>query len=182
MSKEQAITEWVGLYGDDLYRWAFSKTHRQELAEDLVQETFLAALEGFEQFRHASSPKTYLMAILKNKAAAHFKKQYKSGEQFAKAIEAAESMFSHAGHWAYAPAPHDYENVLDNPEFMSQLTLCMNNLPLQWQQAVQSKFLLEKSGEEVCAMLSLTPANYWQIMRRAKLLLKKCIDFHWFNC
>jgi RNA polymerase sigma-70 factor (ECF subfamily) len=45
------IENWVTRYGDYLYRFALSRVHQTSLAEDLVQETFLAALAGKENFK-----------------------------------------------------------------------------------------------------------------------------------
>jgi RNA polymerase sigma-70 factor (ECF subfamily) len=181
MSKEQIITQWVEQHGDDLYRWAFAKVGDRQAAEDLVQDTFLGAMQGFERFRREASPKTYLMGILRNQIAAHFRRQYRDApEPSPGAAERADAAFSEQGHWTQG-TPHAYDNLLDDPDFAKQLAHCMASLPEKWGLAVRAKFLLEKSGDEVCRQLGLTPANYWQIVRRAKLLLKQCIDSHWFH-
>ncbi|MFA7327306.1 MAG: RNA polymerase sigma factor [Candidatus Kapaibacterium sp.] len=73
-----SIKSWVELYSDQLYTWAFYKTSDKETAEDLVQETFLAAINSFEKFEGKSEPKTWLLSILKNKIADHFRKVYRS--------------------------------------------------------------------------------------------------------
>ncbi|MFH1215056.1 MAG: RNA polymerase sigma factor, partial [Pseudomonadota bacterium] len=59
--------KWVDLHGDALFRYAYSRTMNRHLAEDLVQETFLAALVSLKTFRGDSSLKTWLVSILKNK-------------------------------------------------------------------------------------------------------------------
>ena len=41
---------WVDRYGDYLYRYAFSILRDPAIAEDVVQETFLAALEAQKNF------------------------------------------------------------------------------------------------------------------------------------
>ena len=65
---------WVKNYADYLYSYACTRIDDSELARDLVQETFLAALEGWEKFDRRSSEKTWLTAILKNKAYAELEK------------------------------------------------------------------------------------------------------------
>ena len=72
------IKEWVKLYSDQLYTWAYYKTSSIDTSEDLVQETFLAALHSFNNFGGMSEPKTWLLSILKNKIADHFRKSYRS--------------------------------------------------------------------------------------------------------
>ncbi|MBW2063890.1 MAG: RNA polymerase sigma factor [Deltaproteobacteria bacterium] len=57
--------KWVELYGDYLYRYAFARTRNQQVAEDLVQETFLAALNGLQDFQGRSTEKTWLSSIIR---------------------------------------------------------------------------------------------------------------------
>lgn len=46
MGKEKhPIHEWGETYTEDMFHWAFHKVSHQELAQDLVQDTFLAATE-----------------------------------------------------------------------------------------------------------------------------------------
>ena len=59
--------QWVISYADYLYAYAIRRINDEELAKDLVQETFLAALEKAATFEGKSSERTWLTAILKNK-------------------------------------------------------------------------------------------------------------------
>jgi DNA-directed RNA polymerase specialized sigma24 family protein len=52
------IKNWVSEFTDELYKWAYYKTSSSTMAEDLVQDTFLAAAEKMSSFRGDSSPKT----------------------------------------------------------------------------------------------------------------------------
>ena len=69
---------WVDLYSDKMYTWALHKTSSIEIAEDLVQDTFLAAFQSISKFEGKSEPKTWLFAILNNKIAEHFRKQFRN--------------------------------------------------------------------------------------------------------
>ena len=66
--------EWVNRYADELFGYAKAKTSDTELAEDIVQETFLAGLKSLPNFKGESSERTWLYSILKNKIADHYKK------------------------------------------------------------------------------------------------------------
>jgi len=57
----------------------------------------------------------------------------------------------------------------------------MENLPLQWNAAVQLKYLEQKDGQEICQDLQISPSNFWQLIHRAKLQLRKCLELHWFK-
>ena len=48
---------WVDRYGDALFHFALARVNKREIAEDLVQETFLAAVQSQERFKGQSSEK-----------------------------------------------------------------------------------------------------------------------------
>ncbi|MHC4945232.1 MAG: RNA polymerase sigma factor, partial [Planctomycetota bacterium] len=65
---------WVDEHGDALYRFAITRLKDPEAAEEIVQETFLAALKAKDSFKGRSSERTWLIGILKNKVIDHFRK------------------------------------------------------------------------------------------------------------
>ena len=69
VDKESLIKSLVDNYSDMLYQWAVYRVSDEKLAEDLVQDTFLAAIEGLEKFKGTSAIKTWLFGILNNKIA-----------------------------------------------------------------------------------------------------------------
>lgn len=71
----QPALAWLAEYGDDLLRYAVARVGQINVAEDLVQETFLAAIRGHREFRRQSSIKTWLTGILRRKIADHYRRQ-----------------------------------------------------------------------------------------------------------
>ena len=65
---------WVDDYGDYLLQYALSYVRDKQIAEDIVQETFLAALQSQKTFAGQSSLKTWLGGILKHKAIDYYRK------------------------------------------------------------------------------------------------------------
>src|SRR3954462_8889903 len=65
---------WVEAHGDCLYRYALLRVRRPEVAEDLVQETFLAAVRTQGSYRGQASVRSWLCGILKHKLCDHFRK------------------------------------------------------------------------------------------------------------
>ena len=63
---------WVDQYGDALFHFALARVNRRDIAEELVQETFLAAVQSQKRFKGQSSEKTWLFGILKHKVIDHF--------------------------------------------------------------------------------------------------------------
>ena len=66
-------------------------------------------------------------------------------------------------------------------DFQKVLQKCLDALPEQWNMCVKLKYLTEKSGEEICQELNIAPTNYWQIVHRAKLQLRNCVENNWFK-
>src|SRR5207248_10181681 len=65
---------WVDEHGDVLYRYALARGRKPDVAQDLVQETFLAAVRGHEKFAGQSSVRSWLGGILKHKLCDYYRK------------------------------------------------------------------------------------------------------------
>ena len=65
---------WVDRYDDYLYAFAQSRFVDRTTAEDIVQETFLSAINSMKNFKRHSSERTWLTSILKRKILDHFRK------------------------------------------------------------------------------------------------------------
>lgn len=190
MDKEQlksTFSQWVNLYTHELYSWAVYKTSSPENAEDLVQDTFLAAYKSIENYNNKSTPKTWLIAILNNKIIDYYRKNKVTSQVFIsideeKANNYSDSIFDENGSWK-SKEVIDFWNtekhLLDNPLFNEIMEKCMTELPEKWSVAITLKYLLEKETSIICQELGITKTNYWQVMHRAKLLLKTCIEKKW---
>lgn len=178
------LTEWVRLYTKELYAWALQKTADRELSEDLVQETFMVAYEKMTSFKGDSQAKTWLFGILKNKIAAHYRKTLRQHVQVDLAAPAS-SFFNKNGRWTNSTAPATWsdttQHLLDIPSFNQVFDQCIENLPKTMHACIRLKFLDEKKGQQICEELGVTSANYWQLIRRAKLQLRDCLEHHWFK-
>lgn len=182
-----AVNCWVDLYSDKMYSWAFYKTSSKEIAEDLVQDTFLVAFQSISKFEGKSEPKTWLFAILKNKIAEHFRNQFRNPtttvSQSGTSLFA--TLFDANDQWIKEQRPENWQdeqsNLLDEPAFVKVLQTCMEKLPVNWMAAIQLKYLENKKGEVICQELGIAPTNFWQILHRGKLQLRKCLDNYWFK-
>src|SRR5947208_11236491 len=54
---------WVDEHGDVLYRYALERVRKPEIAQDLVQDTFLAAVRSYDRFAGQSSVRSWLCGI-----------------------------------------------------------------------------------------------------------------------
>jgi RNA polymerase sigma-70 factor (TIGR02943 family) len=183
--KNKIFTEWVYDYTDKLFSWALHKTSNKEIAEDLVQDTFLSAYNSFDKFQHKSTVYTWLSGILNNKIIDYYRNNLKSIstiESDKKLNQSIDSIFTESGDWRNENIPFQIEeeqNLLDNKEFLDSLDHCYEKLPIDWRQVIQAKYIFNVSSNQICSDLSISQTNYWKIMQRAKLLLKKCLESVW---
>lgn len=177
---------WVERFADYLYSYACVRIDDDEVAKDLVQETFLAALEGWEKFNGRSSEKTWLTAILKNKIFDLYRKKSTMSSLSALSDNdaASDEFFDHeSGHWKEGryPAAFGIEEptALENKEFESILNSCMKKLPALWLSVFTMKHIDEEPSETICEQLGLTASNFWVISHRAKVSLRDCLQKNW---
>ena len=68
-------SRWVDEHGDVLYRYALERVRKPDIAQDLVQETFLAAVRTIDRFRGGSTVRSWLCGILKHKICDYYRKR-----------------------------------------------------------------------------------------------------------
>ena len=179
--KSKIVESWVHLYGDLLYNWAYNKTESKEIAEDLVQETFVSAFKKYDQFEYKSAPKTWLIAILNNKIIDYHRasKSSKFTSIESNGIILTDTMFDSDNFWLNKLDQKIWgkENGKNSTEIIEEkLKNCISNLPEKWSLAISYKYFSEEKTEVICQELKVSTSNYWQIIHRAKLLLKKCVE------
>ncbi len=180
--EKSEVVEWVNQYTDDLYKWAYHKTSNSEVARDLVQDTFLVAVERQETFEGKSSVKTWLFSILNNKIVDFYRKKSKSHVSMDESFISI--FFNRDGDWKLESLPKSWDDeeghLLDDDDFKKVLQKCLDALPESWNATVKLKYLMQKKGEDICKELNITSSNYWQMIHRAKLQLRACIEKKWF--
>lgn len=169
-------TPWVRAHTAELLRYAKARVQEVTIAEDLVQQTFVAAWESRERFTGASSPRTWLFSILKNKLADHYRKAYRDPVVHGGGT-LEDDRFTADGAWKPEHLPHDWEgdDAADAEAMNLYLHECLGHLPANWRAAVEMKYLKEQDAAVVCQELGITPTNYWQQLHRAKVKLRDCI-------
>jgi len=175
---------WVQRYADFLYSYAFARLDHEEQARDLVQETFLSALEKISQFQGGSSERTWLTAILKYKIIEVYRKR-NSGLRIQNMEWEPELEFFEEsnGHWKENYSPHamrsEVADPLVNKELAAILKKCLGRLPALWLAIFTMKHMDDANTDTICGELKVTPSNYWVIIHRTKLNLRACIAKSW---
>ncbi len=178
---------WVDRYSDYLFKYAIARFNDEEVAKDLVQETFLSALKGLNKFEGKSSEKTWLTGILKHKIIDVYRREYSSlngSTQIFKAEEESNDFFEEDhGHWKNKHAPKilgvEQQDPLNNKEFNQTLQLCFKKLPALWATVFTMKHLDEEPTETILLDLKLTSSNFWVIIHRTQLSLRACLQTNW---
>jgi RNA polymerase sigma-70 factor, ECF subfamily len=184
-------TTWVDEHGDYLFRYAVVRLRDEAVAEDCVQETFLSAIKAIDSYGGKSTEKTWLTGILKHKIIDHFRQSVREKpiSEEETDLSAFDVFFNRdgrwKGHWHDDFEPTDWrvspETVFQETEFFKVLQRCLSKLP----ERVASVFTLrEMDGletAEICELLSLTTSNFWVMMHRARMGLRRCVELNWFK-
>ena len=176
---------WVDTHSDALYRYALLRVRSQELAEDMVQETFLAALRARSGFAGQSSERTWLIGILNNKVVDYLRKQAReqSLDQGDLGDDELEGLLFEAdGHWRHPPSAWgDPDAVFEQQVFWEALSRCLEELPVRQAQAFALCEMDGVAGTEASKVLGVTTTNMWVILHRARLRLKECLELNWLG-
>jgi len=181
--------DWVENHGDALFGYALRCVSDRSAAEDLVQETLLAALKGREAFSGISSERTWLIGILKNKVVDHFRKagretQLIQPDNISDPDEADYiSSGPDSGSWqpdrrpvAWSVDPND---PVEQKQFWAYLQKCLEGLDDRLVQVYSLRDMLEIEYEIVCNVLNVTPTNLRVMLHRVRKLLRHCLETHW---
>ena len=178
---------WPDLYGDFLYRFALLRTHEASVAEEMVQETFLAALQARNRFAGQSTERSWLIGIMKHKIVDHFRKVFREipTDELDRlsAEDDTDGTFDWDGHWRLDQrAPLDWPDnpagILEQKQFWDVLKRCLGELPPRMAQVFTLREVDEASTEEICAMLGITPSNLWVLLHRSRKHLRECLETH----
>jgi len=182
--------KWVELYGDYLFKYAMLRLRDAAKAEDVVQETFLAALKGGKSFAGRSAEKSWLVGILKNKIYDSFRKAGRETSftdlDFYSDEESDRFMPDGLGKggWIHDLGPQDWPNPgegLDNEAFWKAYRYCAAKLPKNVATVFNLKEVDGLDGKEVCSLLNISESNLWVMLHRARMALRRCLEKNWFK-
>ena len=178
-------SEWLDRYGDYLFRYAMLRLRDRFAAEDLVQETFLAALKSRRSFIGGSSEATWLVGVLKHKIADHFRRQALEAplEDADLREQPDPSVFDASGHWTSGPADWggNPADLYREGKFLEQFRNCLSGLSPNHANAFTLREIEGADTGEICKVLNVTETNLWVILHRARMQLRRCLETRWFH-
>jgi RNA polymerase sigma-70 factor (ECF subfamily) len=182
---------WVDEFGDYLFNFALARVRSWSRAEDLVQETFLAALRGRDAFVGRGSRKSWLVGILRNKILDYFRTANRESsftDLGFYAEEESESFVANGlrkGSWLHELAPVDWSaragESLDQEEFWKSFRSCTEKLPVNVARVFVLREVDETDSQEICSTLKISEGNLWVMLHRARLALRRCLETNWFR-
>jgi RNA polymerase sigma-70 factor, ECF subfamily len=186
MSTDPASPPNVAQHRDYLYRYALLHLRDASRADDVVQETLLAAVERQDRFSGRSSLRTWLTGILKHKIIDVFRKQAR--EKTVDAAEDSEEEFAELhfnkedkDHWHTFPSTWgDPERSFEDKRFWEVFDQCSQQMPGQVARVFYMREVMGLETEQICQELSITPTNCWVMLYRARMNLRQCLELRWF--
>jgi RNA polymerase sigma-70 factor (TIGR02943 family) len=178
---------WVDDHGDCLYAYALIRVRKQEVAEDLVQETLLAGVRQADKFRGCSSERSWLCGILKNKICDYFRKlgretNFTDLEFFS---DEHSDRFDAENYWIHERGPADWkpdgEEAMKCAEFWQAMKGCLDRLPQRVAQVFMMREMDGLSSKEVCETLNISEANLWVMLHRARMALRQDLETNFFE-
>ncbi|WP_459211035.1 sigma-70 family RNA polymerase sigma factor [Aquimarina rhabdastrellae] len=176
-------TTWVDKYSDYLFNYTIVRVDDKEIAQDLVQETFLAGLKSMKNFKGEASERTWLISILKRKIIDYYRKiNSKKGKAEVRLNYNSDS--DSEGDWLEErvadPFDANAEGEIENKELGTAIHNCIGKLPEKQATIFKMKTIQGFDTETICDEFSITASNLWVIIHRARTALAACLEKSWF--
>ena len=166
-----------------LLRYARLQLRNPATAEDVVQDTLVAALAGESGFAGRSAVRTWLTGILKHKIIDAIRR---SSREVTTADESEladmDGQFAEDGHWQDRPSLWgNPDRALSEKEFFRALEACLARLPEKTARVFMMREHLGIETDAICKELGITATNCWVMLYRARMTLRLCLQQNWFG-
>ena len=181
-ASQDTANEWLAVHGDYLFNLTVGQVRDPSVAEDLVQDTFLAALKARNRFAGRSSDRTWLVGILRHKIFDHLRRVCRQRPvQVENAIRPDQEAWDDSVLWAHEAAGECLEpsRRMELAELREALEMALGKLPPRIAQVFQLYEIEERSNREVCQELQITENNLWVMLHRARKQLRDELAGWW---
>lgn len=173
---------WVNAYADYLYNYTIVRVNDKVVAEDIVQNTFLAGLNSMKNFKGEASERTWLVSILKRKIIDHYRKiNSKKGKA---EVKIDFSNDEDEGNWLEQRVADSFdktaEDLMENTELGLAIHECLGKLSTKQSTIFKMKTIQGYETEAICNEFNITSSNLWVIVHRARTALANCLKEIWF--
>jgi RNA polymerase sigma-70 factor (ECF subfamily) len=161
-----------------LLRVARTFVGSQSVAEEVVQETWLAVVRGLPRFEGRSSFKTWIFRILTNRAKSRGVREKRSvpASSLAEDADLEAKLFDAQGGWQTVPKPMALpEQALLRGELGVHLKKALEELPEMQRAVVSLRDVEGLESSEVCELLDLSEANQRVLLHRGRMRLREIL-------
>lgn len=187
---EGAFDELVNRHHGALIRMALGHVADREVAEEVVQDTWMAVIESLDRFEGRSSLRTWIFGILIHKAKDRGVREkrhttFSAFESYDDDNEEAvdPSRFQQsgewAGHWAFPPQPWDDqtpEKLLANQQAVHAMQQAIEALPATLKEVLILRDVEGVEAKEVCELLKITETNLYVRLHRARERVRVAVE------
>jgi RNA polymerase sigma-70 factor (ECF subfamily) len=172
---ESAFTSLVSRYHPRLLRFAESMVPSRAVAEEVVQDTWLAVVRGVDRFEGRSSFKTWLFHILLNRARTTAGREHRSTLLPEGDLD---DRFDGTGAWATPPTPwsDQVDDRLVAERLAHRVKEILPTLPDGQREVVVLRDIEELPAAEVSELLGLSDGNQRVLLHRARARIREQID------
>jgi len=176
---------WIEEYREPLFKYALARLRDADLAEESIQETFLAALQSRKGFQGLASEKTWLISILKRKIYDHFRRigrerQFKTRFPIERlrndVVNSGRIPAARSGIWFSDPSM-----VYEQKEFLKIIKHALAELPDRTAQAFILREVIELSSQETCEFMDISIYNLYVMVHRARKRLRDDLQLKWLH-
>jgi RNA polymerase sigma-70 factor (ECF subfamily) len=186
---ECAFDELVNQHHGALIRMAMGYVADREVAEEVVQDTWLAVIESLDRFEGRSSLRTWICGILIHKAKDRGVREkrhmtfsgFESCDDDGEAVDPSRFQQSGewAGHWASPPQPWDEqtpEKLLASQQAVNAMQRAIDTLPATLREVLILRDVEGVEAKEVCEILHITENNLYVRLHRARERVRAAIE------
>lgn len=172
---EDAFAALVGMYQVRLLRLAGTVVASRSVAEEVVQDTWLAVVRGVDRFEGRSSFKTWLFHILLNRARTTAGRE---GRSTSLPDGNLDDRFDGTGAWAPPPVPwsDQVDDRLVAERLADKVQEILPSLPDLQRQVVVLRDVEGVGPEEVCDLLGVTDGNQRVLLHRGRTRIREQLE------
>ena len=188
--EERAFDELVSQQHAALIRLAMGYVANREVAEEVVQDTWMAVIESLNRFEGRSSLRTWICGILihKTKDRGVREKRHTTFSDFEsddddhdEAVDPSRFQLSGewAGHWAFPPQPWDDrtpEKLLASKQAVDCMQRAIDALPATLKEVLILRDVEGVEAKEVCEMLNITETNLYVRVHRGRERVRVAVE------
>jgi RNA polymerase sigma-70 factor (ECF subfamily) len=175
---EEAFVALVGRHNHALFYVARSFVASDAVAEEVVQDTWMAVVRGLSKFEGRCSIKTWLVRIAANRARSTGVREGRVLPLSSSEAAVDPDRFETNGHWITPPQYflEDTEDRILAGLLSESIRSSLENLPESQRQVVTLRDVEGLDGKEVCQLLEISEVNQRVLLHRGRSRLRQDLE------